>query len=100
MPEPLTYESWRVTYQSSEQAARDAFAHWARAEAELARERERGAWRPIETLPRDGRRVVVVDDTGLPWVTTADVYVTRLFAVTHWMPLPPAPERQEVGNGE
>lgn len=42
----MTYEAWRISYQSSEQAARAAYAEML--EAKAAQE-----WQPIETAPKD-----------------------------------------------
>ena len=49
----MTYESWRISYQSSEQAARAAYAECARLCARLeAAEKERDALRAeIKTIP-------------------------------------------------
>jgi hypothetical protein len=77
-------------------------------------------WQPIETAPKDGTRVLIVNEEGLidaaifiqewtereEWVRKAkdgDVYRTVredtgywltdiAYCPTHWMPLPKAPE--------
>ena len=51
----MSYEAWRITYQSSEQAARAAYATIARLTAEVEALRE---WQPIETAP-EGKPVLL-----------------------------------------
>lgn len=54
-------------------------------------------WQPIETAPRDGTKVLVIDASGEMefarfngdfWETDWD----WMNGLTHWMPLPPPPE--------
>lgn len=75
---------------------------------ELASLREQMKWRPIETAPKDGKFLVLADH-GLPWPACAKDGIIRSNAhgvvnepkdrhsltVTHWMPLPPAPDAGE-----
>lgn len=59
-------------------------------------------WQPIETAPQDGTNVLAFDDgaiTVLYWCEERDGWFypykggrTRWTMVTHWMPLPAAPE--------
>ena len=55
-------------------------------------------WQPIETAPKDGTRVIVLEGDGD--VSLADFYDGRwfysvahdeMFDPTHWMPLPDPP---------
>ncbi len=78
-----------------------------RTPAEVRCNDELGAWQPIETAPRDGRRVLVwiADKTYTgPAFAKLWFYSTdgRLgggaegyngdWNITHWMPLPPPPQ--------
>lgn len=58
-------------------------------------------WQPIETAPKDGTRVLVVEEgeyhvawfvdaPGAGWVHAADDY-NIVMEPTHWQPLPPYP---------
>lgn len=57
-------------------------------------------WRPIETAPKDGTKVVVYDE-GDVWIAYWYRTSPQLFGwwaidhgvnPTHWLPLPPPPE--------
>lgn len=70
-------------------------------------------WQPIETAPKDGREILLFDRDDLPtvfagkWAPVAGdggwwIYADELLQdacaeafPTHWMPLPPPPEREE-----
>ena len=48
----MTYEAWRITYQSSEQAARAAYAECARLRAKIAemeRQESVAEWLPLDS---------------------------------------------------
>ena len=48
----MTYEAWRISYQSSEQAARTAYAECARLQAKIAEmERQKPSIRPAALYP-------------------------------------------------
>lgn len=66
-------------------------------------------WQPIETAPKDGTIVLVFSPTDGTHSATFEVYWSKkcwnvawndcgrdgdveIYNVTHWMPLPPAPE--------
>lgn len=70
----------------------------------LAGELEQYQWQPIETAPKDGTRVLLVDADNkcLPfiacynaqlaeWRDGVDCWV-EIECYTHWQPLPPTPE--------
>ncbi len=72
-------------------------------------------WQPIETAPKDGRGIIVIDMTaktpeagmgywaGNVWscvdptpgegIDLATIQAITWVSPTHWMPLPPAPEK-------
>ena len=60
-------------------------------------------WQPIETAPRDSRRVLITGryPNGIKWVEESyrhpDGHFTmrRADQPTHWMPLPDPPENEE-----
>ena len=95
----MTYEAWRIAYQSSEQAARAAYQEVERLRAELAA-RE---WRTIdENTPWDTlilvgptKRMgicVAMHDSRDGWVTETCAEWVSMYTPTHWMPLPPEPK--------
>ena len=59
-------------------------------------------WRPIETAPKDGTEILIVDRVGMcvakwaeycGWISyTDDGWYEACVWPTHWRPLPPAPE--------
>ena len=55
----MIYEAWRISYQSSEQAARAAYAECVRLQAKIEQmeKQEPGAWMPLENS-QDGRNAV------------------------------------------
>lgn len=69
------------------------------------------AWQPIATAPRDGTRVLLwradyeVMETGFHFQTDEEDCWrfwggARLYAPTHWQPLPPPPAQEDDdGNG-
>ena len=69
------------------------------AEAPQETRSQSSAWQPINSVPIDGRPVVVTDGTGYMWVVSAASYLTRPLSPyelprplpTHWMPLPAPP---------
>jgi len=63
------------------------------AAAEIARLREDRRWIPVgERLPEAGQQVLwLLDDDS-----TIDLDYTKPFNATHWQPLPPGPEGEEV----
>lgn len=59
-------------------------------------------WLPIESIPTDGREVIVHDDQFLVPVFAINAYkhvvdgfgvTSNSYDPTHWMPLPPPPKR-------
>jgi hypothetical protein len=55
------------------------------------------SWQPIETIPVDGRAVLIYYRTSktVGWLGRADDWRAKpywLENVTHWMPLPEPPE--------
>lgn len=71
-------------------------------------------WQPIETAPKDGKIIVWLADEGFPVIATWRVldkgtddqwegfwiwemdYGDDFHDLTHWMPLPPSPQQQEM----
>ena len=56
-------------------------------------------WQPIETAPRDGRRLILLyGPSRFPQVAYSNTWWTAGFSAenkpTHWMPLPKPPENQ------
>jgi hypothetical protein len=61
-------------------------------------------WQPIETAPKDGTKVLIVDDDGVVDVAAYLIgkrygyWDTETFCCpTHWMPLPPPPNYEREG---
>lgn len=113
----MSYEAWRISYQSSEQAARVAYGEWQNALEQAKKWKALadaaaaglGAWQPIKTAPKDGTTAV---DLWFPksgrrtewrWFKKGRFWgsntvgrfnkIERCFDEdpTHWMPLPEAP---------
>lgn len=86
----------------------DASTYIEELEAKLARLREAQGWRPIETAPRDGTRIMAYepsadsknheiwweDDCGGPFQGWTDDWDTEP-EPTHWMPLPEPPQETD-----
>lgn len=77
-------------------------------ETELAALRERVEWRPIETAPKDGTRLILatisdgdVDSSSGYWTDHNGGGWVRFmpWQPTHWLPLPPIPtDTKETGE--
>lgn len=104
-----------LSYEELPESTRQGFCDRARDIARLSQEREPDGWRPIETAPKDGTVILAwrfypcaVRWTGggeeYPWEAVhlggySTLHENAFCAgdphLTHWMPLPPAPEPQE-----
>ena len=55
-------------------------------------------WQPIETAPKDGTEILVVEPDGEMYVAFWNIYESLWFygvdlcVPTHWMPLPQPPQ--------
>lgn len=74
-------------------------------EAELANEHKKNQWKPIETAPKDGTKILVWCPSahGLDELYAVCAYhedagfcVCELREPTHWQPLPQPPERSMI----
>jgi hypothetical protein len=108
----VSYESWRISYQSSEQAARAAFDEIATLRAQLAAAEARGLaavrWRDVaDELPQEAQEVLFVRGGKTvhgAWIGGIFWHNNQKMAAAKWMPLP-APQtdaalRKEVKPAE
>lgn len=55
-------------------------------------------WKPIETAPKDGRRLILIlTPSKFPQIAYSNTWWTAGFSVekpTHWMPIPDLPEAE------
>lgn len=81
--------------------SKDDLEEWHQLKADLRTAIENGGWLPIETAPKDGRRVLLslnvpydADGIWTGFFTNSDWYVCfgkSQYKPSHWMPLPPPP---------
>lgn len=99
----MTYESWRISFQSSEYAARSAYAELQRLRAETESLRKDADWISVkDRLPEVSHNEVAVWNgkfTRIGFYLASLKYGygffspmdDRLHGITHWRPMPPGP---------